>query len=78
MIKLSFLGDIMCLKAQNDAVMKKHGEYRYDGYLSGLAPLLKDSNYVIANLESPIMRSPYTQALNQMYALLLLLRYWMR
>lgn len=28
MIKLSFLGDIMCLKAQNDAVMKKHGEYR--------------------------------------------------
>lgn len=31
MIKLSFLGDIMCLKAQNDAVMKKHGEYRYDG-----------------------------------------------
>ena len=48
MIKLSFLGDIMCLKAQNDAVMKKHGEYRYDGYLSGLAPLLKDSNYVIA------------------------------
>lgn len=30
MIKLSFLGDIMCLKAQNDAVMKKHGEYRYD------------------------------------------------
>lgn len=61
MIKLSFLGDIMCLKAQNDAVMKKHGEYRYDGYLSGLAPLLKDSNYVIANLESPIMRSPYTQ-----------------
>ena len=51
----------MCLKAQNDAVMKKHGEYRYDGYLSGLAPLLKDSNYVIANLESPIMRSPYTQ-----------------
>ena len=29
MIKLSFLGDIMCLKAQNDAVMKKHGEYRY-------------------------------------------------
>lgn len=26
MIKLSFLGDIMCLKAQNDAVMKKHGE----------------------------------------------------
>ena len=44
MIKLSFLGDIMCLKAQNDAVMKKHGEYRYDGYLSGLAPLLKDSN----------------------------------
>lgn len=46
MIKLSFLGDIMCLKAQNDAVMKKHGEYRYDGYLSGLAPLLKDSNYV--------------------------------
>lgn len=54
MIKLSFLGDIMCLKAQNDAVMKKHGEYRYDGYLSGLAPLLKDSNYVIANLESPL------------------------
>ena len=80
MIKLSFLGDIMCLKAQNDAVMKKHGEYRYDGYLSGLAPLLKDSNYVIANLESPIMRPLILKiiSLNQMYALLLLLRYWMR
>ena len=55
MIKLSFLGDIMCLKAQNDAVMKKHGEYRYDGYLSGLAPLLKDSNYVIALVSGEIL-----------------------
>lgn len=59
MMKLTFLGDIMCLKAQNDAVMKKYGEYRYDEYLSGLAQLLADSDYVMANLESPIIRPPF-------------------
>ena len=60
MIKLTFLGDIMCLKAQNDAVLKKYGEYRYDEYLSDLYPLLEDSDYVVANLETPIIKPPYT------------------
>lgn len=50
----------MCLKAQNEAVIKKYGEYRYDTYLSGINYLFDDSDYVLANLESPILGSPYT------------------
>ena len=53
-LKISFGGDLMCLKEQNSAVLKKYGKYDYDQTLSGLRGLFEDSDYVIANLETPI------------------------
>lgn len=53
-LKISFGGDLMCLQAQNEAVMRKYGRYDYDETLSALKPLFADSDYVIANLETPL------------------------
>lgn len=54
LLKISFGGDLMCLQAQNEAVMRKYGRYDYDETLSALKPLFADSDYVIANLETPL------------------------
>ena len=54
MLKLSIGGDLMCLQEETKAVRRKFGKLDYSGYLSGLKPLLADSDYAIANLETPI------------------------
>ena len=56
-VKLSFGGDIMCLKAETDAVLRRYGCLDYREYIGGLAPLFAESDYVIANLETPISKS---------------------
>ena len=52
-IKISFVGDIMCeypyLKAS-----KKKGKYNFDKTFEFLKKYLKNSDYVIGNLETPI------------------------
>ena len=53
-IKISFGGDIMCSKEQSLAVYNKYGKYNYHEYFEGLKPLFNDSDYVLANLETPI------------------------
>ena len=54
LLKISFGGDLMCLQAQNEAVMSKYGRYDYDETLAALKPLFADSDYVVANLETPL------------------------
>lgn len=54
LLKISFGGDLMCLQAQNEAVMRKYGRYDYTEALSGLKSLFDESDYVVANLETPL------------------------
>lgn len=58
-LKITFCGDIMCLRDQNKAAMAKYGDYSYEGYLSSISHLFKDSDYVIANLETPLLPPPF-------------------
>ncbi len=54
MIKITFLGDLMCLKAQNEASMRKFGKLDFNPQFDSCKCLYKDSDYVIGNLETPI------------------------
>lgn len=54
-LKISFIGDLMCLKEQNEAISKKKGSHnKYDEIFQYVMPLFADSDYVIGNLETPI------------------------
>lgn len=52
MIKISFLGDILCQLPFLKAAQKRGNDF-YTAF-EGLQPLLQDSDYVVANLETPI------------------------
>ena len=52
MIKISFLGDILCQLPFLKAAQKRGNDF-YTAF-AGLQPLLQDSDYVVANLETPI------------------------
>ena len=54
-IKLSFVGDIMCEKAQLLA-SKEKGKYNFDKMLEEIKGYLQQSDYVIGNLETPISK----------------------
>lgn len=54
MIKLSFIGDFMCLKAQNEASLKKYGKLDFKPQFAACKRLFLESDYVIGNLETPI------------------------
>jgi len=62
MVKISLGGDIQCKGVQTAAMRRKYGGLRFDEYLGAIAPLLRDSDYVIANLETPVCPS---QPLNE-------------
>lgn len=62
-IRITIGGDIMSLKEQNEAILRKYGEYDYRDYLVGIKNILESSDYCIANLETPICDSkPYTDS----------------
>lgn len=52
MIKISFLGDILCQLPFLRSAQKRGNDF-YTAF-EGLQPLLQDSDYVVANLETPI------------------------
>ena len=54
-IKLSFVGDIMCEKVQLLA-SKEKGKYNFDKMLEEIRGYLQQSDYVIGNLETPISK----------------------
>lgn len=55
-VKLSFLGDVMCEEPFLRAALRKGGgiKYNFDGTFNRLVPLLSKSDFIIANLETPI------------------------
>ncbi len=56
-VRISFCGDIMLFAAETSARLQKFGQLDYADYLAGIKPLLCDSDYVVANLETPIAPS---------------------
>ena len=54
MIKLSFLGELMCLKSQNEASLKKFGKLDFNPQFESSKRLYEESDFVIGNLETPI------------------------
>lgn len=54
MLKLSFLGDIMCEGPFLEAAARENETYDFSDMLSGLKELLKKSDFVLANLETPL------------------------
>lgn len=54
MIKVSILGDMMCLKAQNEASMRKYGRLDFKPQFEACKCIVDNSDYVIGNLETPI------------------------
>lgn len=63
-LKLSFTGDIMCSKLQNETVRKKY--HSYDVIFDGIRDELKKSDYVCGNLETTIAGENlgYTQTMD--------------
>lgn len=47
----------MCLKAQNDASVRKFGAYQFDEQFASCKKVVRNSDYVIGNLETPICPS---------------------
>jgi len=53
-MKLTFLGDIMCEPPVLKAAKRKNGTYDFRGVFAPCKKLLRESDYVIANLETPL------------------------
>lgn len=56
LLKISFTGDIMCLKEQNSALTNTYGELLYSETFRYSTKLFAGSDYVVGNLETPISR----------------------
>lgn len=54
MLKISFLGDIMCEGPFLNAARNQSGEFSFGPAFVGLTGLLSESDFVIGNLETPI------------------------
>lgn len=54
-IKLSFTGDIMCESIQIASHAIKDNKYNFDDIFSDMQEFFSNSDYVIANLETPIL-----------------------
>lgn len=52
--KLTFLGDLMCEQDMLSAYSSERDKYSYDSVFEGVYSLLTKSDYVFANLETPI------------------------
>ena len=54
MIKISFLGDIMCEPLMLKAAEKADGSYDFSGVFSNVKDLFSESDYIAGNLETPL------------------------
>lgn len=53
-IKVTFGGDVMCLREETSAVIQNLNRLDYTSYVEGLRGLFESSDYVCVNLETPI------------------------
>ncbi len=65
MIKLTFVGDIMCEKPLLKAAKQKGGDYDFSSLFCNTKSLFSESDYLIGNLETPLAGKAerYTNAL---------------
>lgn len=63
--RISFLGDIMCEPRMLKAAKAAHGAYDFTGVFANIKGLLRESDYVIGNLETPLAgkNAGYTRSL---------------
>lgn len=54
MKKISIIGDILCEPSALKSARKKDGSYDFSGMFEYLKPRLEESDFVIANLETPL------------------------
>lgn len=54
MIKISFIGDIMCEPMLLNAAKQRDGTYNFSGVFDNVRDSFKESDYVIGNLETPL------------------------
>ena len=54
MVKITFLGDIMCEGPLLKAAHKEDGTYDFSECFQGICGLLTEADYVIGNLETPL------------------------
>jgi poly-gamma-glutamate synthesis protein (capsule biosynthesis protein) len=55
--KITFIGDLMCLKEQNEMIIKKYKQYYYDDVFKLVKRFFEESDYVVGNLETPVAGS---------------------
>jgi poly-gamma-glutamate synthesis protein (capsule biosynthesis protein) len=53
-VKLTFLGDVMCKAQMLPAYQKEDGTYNFESIFEGMKAYFSMSNFVLANLETPI------------------------
>ncbi len=61
-VPISFTGDVMQHGAQIDAALKKGGgkNYNYENAFKYVAPLFRQADYMVANMEFTVGTKPYT------------------
>jgi poly-gamma-glutamate synthesis protein (capsule biosynthesis protein) len=61
-VTISFTGDVMQHGAQIDAALKKGGgkNYNYENAFKYVAPLFRQADYMVANMEFTVGTKPYT------------------
>lgn len=60
-VELLFAGDAMQHQAQIDAARRSDGTYDYSDCFRDVAPLIKDADFAVVNLETPVgSKGPYT------------------
>ncbi len=57
---LLFAGDAMMHQAQIDVARQSDGSYSFDGYFDNIAPLIKEADYAVVNLETPTAHGHYS------------------
>ena len=57
---LVFAGDAMMHQSQIDAAHQRDGEYDFSEYFKAIQPFVKEADYAVVNLETPLGGKPYS------------------
>lgn len=55
-LEILFIGDVMSHEEQLSAARRKDGSYCFEGYFTGIRPLVRDCDITVANIEFPVGR----------------------
>lgn len=57
---LLFAGDAMMHQMQLDVAKRSDGSYSFDGYFDNVTPLIREADYAVVNLETPVSHGHYS------------------